>query len=165
MRKTFDMVVECPRKSRNKIEWDEKVRGFRFSRMLFTSTQYPAEYGFVPNSLAQDGDPADIMALTGEPTFTGCVIEVRIIGMLRMIDHGVEDNKMLAVPVRDPHYSYIKTLSDVPLDRLNEIEHFFKVYKQLEKKIVIVKGWEGRKKALTYLKKAVKRFEADKSSK
>src|SRR5690242_1579105 len=119
--KTFDMMVECPRNTRNKIEFDPKTGHFRFSRMLFTSTQYPAEYGFVPNSLAADGDPADIMALTGTPTFTGCVIEVRIIGMLKMIDHGVEDNKMLAVPVRDPHYSHIKTLDDVPQDRLNEI--------------------------------------------
>jgi inorganic pyrophosphatase len=159
--KTYDMMVECPRKSRNKIEWDPKINAFRFSRMLFTSTQYPIEYGFIPNSLASDGDPADIMALTGEPTFTGCVIEVRIIGMLRMIDHGVEDNKILAVPVRDPHYSHIKKLGDVPQDRLNEIEHFFKVYKQLEKKIVIVKGWTGRKTALEYLKKAYKRHDKD----
>jgi inorganic pyrophosphatase len=158
--KTFDMMVECPRKSRNKIEYDPKVNGFRFSRMLFTSTQYPVEYGFVPDSLAADNDPADIMALTGEPTFTGCVIEVRIIGMLRMVDHGVEDNKLLAIPVRDPHYSHITKLDDVPEDRLNEIEHFFKVYKELEGKKVIVKGWDGRKKALQYLKKAFKNYES-----
>jgi len=157
--KTYDMMVECPRKTRNKIEFDPKTGHFRFSRMLFTSTQYPAEYGFIPNSLAADGDPADIITLTGEPTFTGCVIEVRVIGMLKMIDHGVEDNKLLSIPVRDPHYSYIKTLDDVPIDRLNEIEHFFKVYKQLEKKKVTVKGWDGRKKALQYLKKAFKRYE------
>jgi inorganic pyrophosphatase len=157
MIKTFDMIVECPRKSRNKIEWDEKSKGFRFSRMLFTSTQYPIEYGFVPNSLAADGDPADIMALTGEPTFTGCIIEVRILGILKMIDGGEEDYKILSVPVRDPHYSHIKTLKDVPVDRLNEIEHFFTVYKQLEKKKVKVNGWLGRKEALKYLKKAFKK--------
>lgn len=161
MRKTFDMMVECPRKSRNKIEWDDKANGFRFSRMLFTSTQYPTEYGFVPNSLAEDGDPADIMALTGEPTFTGCIIEVRIIGILKMIDDGIKDYKVLAVPVRDPHYSHIKTLGDVPIDRLNEIEHFFRVYKQLETKKVIVLGWEGRKKAIQHVKKALKRYETD----
>jgi inorganic pyrophosphatase len=161
MKKTFDMVVECPRKSRNKIEWDDKVHGFRFSRMLFTSTQYPAEYGFIPNSLAEDGDPADIMALTGEPTFTGCIIEVRVIGILKMIDGGIKDYKMLAVPVRDPHYSHIKTLKDVPIDRLNEIEHFFTVYKQLEKKVVQVYGWEGRKKALIHLRKALKHYETN----
>lgn len=159
MKKTFDMMVECPRKSRNKIEWDEKANGFRFSRMLFTSTQYPIEYGFVPRTLAADGDPADIMALTGEPTFTGCIIEVRILGILKMIDGGEEDYKILAVPVRDPHYSHIKTLNDVPKDRLNEIEHFFKVYKNLESKKVIVRGWDGRTKALKYLKKSFKRFE------
>ena len=164
MKTTFDMMVECPRKSRNKIEWDPKVNGFRFSRMLFTSTQYPAEYGFIPNSLAADGDPADVMALTGEPTFTGCIIEVRILGILKMIDGGEEDYKMLAVPVRDPHYSHIKTLKDVPLDRLNEIEHFFKVYKDLEKKKVVVKGWDGRKKALMYLKKAIKNYEKNHSN-
>jgi inorganic pyrophosphatase len=157
--KTYDMIVECPRKSRNKIEWDDEAKGFRFSRMLFTSTQYPAEYGFIPNSLASDGDPADVMALTGEPTFTGCIIEVRVIGILKMIDGGVEDFKMLSVPVRDPHYSHIKTLDDVPKDRLNEIEHFFKVYKQLEKKKVVVKGWSGRKKALEYLNDSIKRYE------
>lgn len=156
------MVVECPRKSRNKIEWDDKVNGFRFSRMLFTSTQYPAEYGFIPHSLAEDGDPADIMALTGEPTFTGCIIEVRVIGILKMIDGGTKDYKMLAVPVRDPHYSHIKSLKDVPIDRLNEIEHFFKVYKNLEAKSVLVRGWEGRKKALEHLKKALKRYGQEK---
>ncbi|MGH7974943.1 MAG: inorganic diphosphatase [bacterium] len=161
MSNTFDMIVECPRKSRNKIEWDEEAKGFRFSRMLFTSTQYPAEYGFIPNSLASDGDPADIMALTGEPTFTGCIIEVKVIGILKMIDDGVEDFKMLAVPVRDPHYSHIKTLKDVPQDRLNEIEHFFKVYKDLENKKVVIKGWDGRKKALSYLKKSIKRYAND----
>src|ERR1035437_6794035 len=161
MNRTFDMVVECPRKSRNKIEWDEKAKGFRFSRMLFTSTQYPAEYGFIPNSLAADGDPADIMALTGEPTFTGCIIEVRILGILKMIDGGEEDYKMLAVPVRDPHYSHIKTLKDVPTDRLNEIEHFFKVYKDLEHKKVIINGWAGRKKALADVKKAIKCYKKD----
>jgi len=159
--KTLDMMVECPRNTRNKIEWDPKIKQFRFSRMLFTSTQYPVEYGFIEKSLAKDGDPADIMCLTGAPTFTGCVIEVRIIGMLRMIDHGVEDNKMLSVPVRDPHYSHIKKLKQVPKDRLNEIEHFFKVYKQLEKKKVRVLGWVGRKKALEYLKDAIKRYEAN----
>jgi len=157
--KTFDMMVECPKNSRNKIEWDPQTNRFRFSRMLFTSTRYPCEYGFVSNSLAKDGDPADIMALTGEPTFTGCVIEVRVVGMLKMIDHGVEDNKMLAVPVRDPHWSHIKKLKQVNKDRLNEIEHFFRVYKQLEKKKVIVGGWVGRKEALKYLKEAFARFE------
>lgn len=156
--KTVDMMVECPKNTRNKIEWDPKIKQFRFSRMLFTSTQYPVEYGFIEKSLAKDGDPADIMCLTGEPTFTGCVIEVRIIGMLRMIDHGVEDNKILAVPVRDPHFSHIHKLKQVNNDRLNEIEHFFKVYKQLENKVVKVNGWVGRKKALEYLSDAIKRY-------
>lgn len=159
MKKTFDAIVECPKGSRNKIEWNEKDNGFRFSRMLFTSTQYPCEYGFVKNTLASDGDPADILVLTGEPTFTGCIIEVRIIGILKMIDNSVEDYKILSVPVRDPHFSHLHKLGDVPQDRLNEIEHFFKVYKDLEGKKVIINGWDDRKKALEYLKKAIESYE------
>ena len=161
MPQTFDVMVECPKGSRNKIEWDPKNKAFRFSRMLFTSTQYPCEYGFFVDSLAKDGDPADVLVLTGEPTFTGCLVEVRVIGMLRMIDHGVEDNKILAVPTRDPHWSHVNKLKQVNKDRLNEIEHFFKVYKNLEHKIVKVKGWAGRKEALKYLKDALKRFEKE----
>lgn len=161
MKKTFDMVVECPKNSRNKIEWDEKANGFRFSRMLFTSTRYPVEYGLIRNTLAEDGDPADIMALTGEATFTGCIIEVRIVGILKMIDGGVKDYKILAVPVHDPHFSHIKKLNQVTQDRLNEIEHFFKVYKDLEAKKVTVHGWGKRKEALQHLKKAFKRYEVE----
>lgn len=154
----LDAIVECPKGSRNKIEWDEKIKAFRFSRMLFTSTQYPCEYGFVPNSLAKDGDPADILILTGEPTFTGCVIEVRPIGILRMIDGGVEDYKVLSVPVRDPHWSHVYKLEQVQQDRLNEIEHFFKVYKDLEQKKVKIKGWLKRKDAIKYIEKAQDAF-------
>jgi len=161
MIRTVDMVVEIPTGSRNKIEWNVKDNVFRFSRMLSTATRYPIEYGFVPHSLAADGDPADIMAIMGEPTFTGCVIEVRIVGMLKMVDGGVEDNKILAIPCYDPHFNYIKKLSDVPINRLNEIQHFFKVYKQLGGKKVKIGKWEGRKKALDYLKKAFKKYEKD----
>lgn len=156
--KTLDAVIEIPKGSRNKYEWDEKAHRFRFSRMLFTSVQYPADYGYFPDTLAADGDPLDAVVLVGEPTFTGCVVEVRPVGILKIIDGGERDNKVLCVPVSDPHWRHIRKLKQVPVDLLNEIEHFFKVYKNLEKKKVQVQGWGGRKEAVQSIKRAKERF-------
>lgn len=155
---TYDVIVEIPKGSRNKIEWDPEAKSFRLHRMLFTSVQYPADYGFFPETLASDGDPLDAVILVGEPTFTGCLIEVRPVGILKIIDGGETDNKVLCVPVKDPHWSHVKKLSHVQEDLLNEIAHFFKVYKQLEKKKVKVLGWGGHHEAIRSIKRAFKRF-------
>jgi inorganic pyrophosphatase len=160
MNKTVDAVIEISALTRNKYEWDDVAKRFRFNRTLSTSVKYPVNYGFFPNTLASDGDPADCLVPSIEPIEQGCIVEVRPIGILKMIDQGIEDFKVLAIPVTDYHWKHIKKLSQVTPHLLDEIEHFFGCYKDLENKIVKINGWGKRKEALTYLKKAVKRFES-----
>jgi inorganic pyrophosphatase len=141
----FDVLIEIPRGSRNKYEVDHATGQIRLDRTLFTATQYPADYGFVPDTLAEDGDPLDALVLVLEPTFPGCLIRSRPIGMFRMADENGPDNKVLCVPAGDPRQEYLRDLEDLPrFDRL-EIEHFFLIYKQLEPgKNVQDRGWAGR---------------------
>ncbi|MGB9838120.1 inorganic diphosphatase [Methanothermobacter sp.] len=141
-------VVEIPRGSRNKYEYHKDLEAFALDRVLYSPVFYPAEYGIIPRTLYDDGDPMDIMVLIDEPTFPGCIIESRPIGLLRMIDGGDQDDKILAVPVDDPHYSDVKDISDIPQHILKEIAHFFQVYKNLEGKETEIIGWEGAEKAL-----------------
>jgi inorganic pyrophosphatase len=131
----FEMVVEIPRGARNKYEVDHERGGIWLDRTLFTATQYPADYGFVPETLAEDGDPLDVLVLLDEPTFPGCHVMVRAIGVFRMSDEAGGDDKVLSVPARDPRYEAVRDLAHVR-DRspflLHEIEHFFQVYKDVE---------------------------------
>lgn len=159
MKKTFDAIIEISSQTRNKYEWDFKAGRFRFNRTLSTSVKYPVSYGFFPNSLAADGDPADCLVPSIEPIEQGCIVEVRPIGMLKMVDQGIEDFKILAIPVTDFHWKHIKKLSQVTPHLLDEIEHFFGCYKDLEDKVVKINGWGKRTEALNYLKKAFKRYE------
>jgi len=141
----FDVVVEIPRGSRNKYEVDHESGLIRLDRTLFTSTQYPADYGFVPDTLAEDGDPLDALVIVAEPTFPGCLIRSRPIGMFRMTDENGPDHKILCVPARDPRQEHLRDLHHLPeFDRL-EIEHFFLIYKELEPgKSVEGASWGGR---------------------
>lgn len=128
----FDVVIEIPAGSKNKYEMDHLTHRIRLDRLLFTSTRYPQDYGFVDDTLGLDGDPLDALVIVQEPTFPGCIIEARAIGMYRMRDEAGGDDKVLCVPASDPrmaHYQDIEDVSD--FDRL-EIEHFFRVYKDLE---------------------------------
>jgi inorganic pyrophosphatase len=128
----FDVVIEIPRGSRNKYEFDHDSGLIRLDRTLFTATQYPADYGFVPDTLGEDGDPLDALVLVLEPTFPGCLIRSRPIGMFRMTDEKGGDDKVLCVPASDPRQEHLRDLHHLPeFDRL-EIEHFFLIYKQLE---------------------------------
>jgi inorganic pyrophosphatase len=128
----FDVVIEIPRGSRNKYEVDHHSGLIRLDRTLFTATQYPADYGFVPDTLGEDGDPLDAMVLVLEPTFPGCLIRSRPIGMFRMTDENGPDDKIICVPAGDPRQEHMREVSDLPeWDRL-EIGHFFLIYKQLE---------------------------------
>ena len=119
------MIVEIPKGSRNKYETDHETGEIFLDRMLFTATRYPADYGFIPDTHAEDGDPLDIMALVTEPTFPGCRIRVRPIGLFLMEDQGHADHKVLAVPDGDPLWREAKDLDDVPEHLLRELEHFF----------------------------------------
>jgi inorganic pyrophosphatase len=127
-----EAFIEVPRGSRNKYEMDHVSGRIRLDRMLFTATQYPTDYGFIPNTLADDGDPLDIMVLLDEPTFPGCSILARPIAVLRMRDEAGGDDKVLSVPATDPRWSPLHDLNDVGSFLLDEIDHFFTVYKQLE---------------------------------
>ena len=116
---------------------------------------YPAAYGFIPGTRAEDGDPVDILVITGEPTFTGCLIEARPVGIFRMRDEKGDDEKILSVPVADPHHNEIEDLAQVRAHFLREIEHFFHIYKELEGKRVETLGWEDREAALSVIHKAI----------
>jgi inorganic pyrophosphatase len=125
-------IIEVPRGSRNKYEADHATGEIWLDRMLFTATQYPTDYGFIPGTLADDGDPLDVMVLLEEPTFPGCHIRARPIGVLRMRDESGGDDKVLSVPATDPRWAHLIEVSDVGAFLLDEILHFFTVYKQLE---------------------------------
>jgi inorganic pyrophosphatase len=157
---TFDVLIEIPRGSRNKYEYDFKLKRIRFDRMLFSSMMYPADYGFIPETLALDGDPLDVLVLVTKPTFPGCVIEVKPIGVFHMADDKGPDEKIICVPVSDPIWNSLNDLSDINLHLLKEIEHFFQVYKDLENKKVDVEGWGDVKVAREIIKQCVHRFEA-----
>ncbi len=155
---TLLVTVEIPKGSRNKYEFDPELGLFRLDRMLFSSVHYPVEYGFVRESLAEDGDPLDAMVITGEPTFTGCVIETKPLGLFEMRDEKGLDHKVLSVPLRDPQWNWMKKLDDVPRSLLKEIEHFFSIYKDLEGGSVTVQGWEDQAAATKVIEAARKAF-------
>ncbi len=156
---SFDVLIEIPRGSRNKYEYDFDLKRMRFDRMLFSSMMYPADYGFIPETLALDGDPLDVLVLITEPTFPGCVIEVKPIGVFHMADDKGPDEKIICVPVSDPIWNNLNDLSDMNPHLVKEIEHFFQVYKDLENKQVDVEGWGDVNEAREIISKCVNRFQ------
>ncbi|WP_116214687.1 inorganic diphosphatase [Streptomyces olivoreticuli] len=160
----FDVVVEIPQGSRNKYEMDHERGRIRLDRLLFTSTRYPADYGFVEETLGADGEPLDALVLAGEPTFPGVVIRCRAIGMYRMRDEQGEDDKVLCVPANDPRHEHMRDLRHLPeYDRL-EIQHFFEVYKELEPGKSVDSGacWADRAAAEAEITASVERAAAAK---
>jgi inorganic pyrophosphatase len=140
----FDVTIEIPKGQRNKYEMDHETGRIRLDRMLFTSTRYPADYGFVEGTLGLDGDPLDALVLLDEPTFPGCLIQCRAIGMFRMRDENGPDDKVLAVVATDPRMAHLNDIADVSEFELLEIQHFFEVYKELEPgKVVEAARWVG----------------------
>ncbi|MFA0964323.1 inorganic diphosphatase [Roseivirga sp. BDSF3-8] len=159
---TIDVVVEIPKGSRNKYEYDYEKKMIRYDRMIFSSMHYPADYGFIPETLAKDGDALDALVLVSEPTFPGCLIEVRIIGLFRMEDEKGPDAKLLCVPVRDPIWNKLHALEEVNEHLIKEIEHFFQVYKDLEEKKVGIEGWENKDAAIKAYHEAKRFYEENK---
>ena len=144
----FDVLIEIPSGSKNKYEVDHKTGRLRLDRMLFTSTRYPQDYGYIEDTLGQDGDPLDALVIVREPTFPGCLIESRAVGMYRMTDEAGGDDKVLCVPSTDPRMDRIQDLDDVSPYIIREIEHFFLIYKDLEPgKSVEGASWVGRDEA------------------
>ncbi|MDR2623965.1 MAG: inorganic diphosphatase [Methanobrevibacter sp.] len=138
----LNTVVEIPKGSKNKYEYDKDKESFVLDRVLYSSVVYPVDYGFIPRTIYDDGDPMDIMVLIDQPTFPGCIIESRPIGIMKMIDGGDKDYKVLAVPVDDPKYKDGYDIFQIPAHVLDEISEFFRTYKNLEGKKTEVLGWE-----------------------
>ena len=147
-------LVEIPKGSRNKYEYDHEMDVIKLDRFLFSSMVYPTDYGFIPDTLGQDGDPLDAMVLVSEPTFPGCVIDVKAIALFRMEDDKGIDDKVLCVPLTDPAWNTLETLEDVSDQLRDEIAHFFSVYKDLEQKKVRVEGWFSREDAMEEIEAA-----------
>ena len=152
-------VVEIPKGSRNKYEWDERRQAITLDRFLFSSVVYPTDYGFIPETLAEDGDPLDAMVCVSEPTFPGCVIQVKPIALFKMRDEKGEDDKIVCVPTHDPGWNSAETLDDITDQLQREITHFFSVYKQLEGKDVEVDGWRSREEAIEVIEDARRLYE------
>jgi inorganic pyrophosphatase len=142
-----EAVIEIPRGSQHKYKYDPKVRAFRLKRVLYSAVHYPADYGFIPETLAPDGDPLDIMVLLYEPTFPGCLVPSRPIGGLGLRDQKGKDAKILAVPTGDRRYDGIRNLDDVDPHWLREIETFFATYKLLDSASADVEGWHKNRYA------------------
>jgi inorganic pyrophosphatase len=153
--------VEIPKGSRNKYEYDAEAGVIKLDRFLFSSMVYPTDYGFIPDTLALDGDPLDAMVCVSEPTFPGCVIPVKPIGLFKMEDDKGIDDKILCVPLQDPSWNTFDELDDLSKALRDEIEHFFSVYKDLEQKRVKVDGWYSREDAMEEIEAARERFRLD----
>lgn len=159
----FDVTVEIPKGERNKYELDHKTNRIRLDRTLFTSMQYPADYGFIDDTLGNDGDPLDALVILPFPTFPGCVIECRAIGMFRMTDEAGGDDKVLCVPANDPRQAHLQDIDDVSDFELSEIQHFFQKYKDLEPNKSVEPGssWVGRAEADEEIAASFERFKAN----
>ncbi len=151
-------VTEIPRGSRNKYEYNKHLGVIQLSRVLFSPMHYPGDYGFIPQTCGDDEDPLDVLVMVTEPTFPGCVIEARPIGVFHMIDRGEQDDKILAVPDADPLFGEFKCLKDVPPHFLAEVSHFFATYKQLEGITVTPKGWEDVQAARECIQRATQLY-------
>jgi inorganic pyrophosphatase len=152
--------IEIPRGSRNKYEFDEATGRFHLDRVLYSSVHYPTDYGFIIETLAEDGDPLDVLVLVEEPTFPGCVIPARLLGGLDMEDEKGSDFKVLAVPIGDPRFEAMRSLADVAAHWLREIETFFATYKLLEPKQTEVLGWHDLDETMRAVAECRNRYRA-----
>jgi inorganic pyrophosphatase len=141
------VFVEIPAGSRNKYEWDGGLGGIVLDRRLFTSMSYPADYGYIEGALGEDGDPLDALVLVGDPTFPGCRIRARPVGVFHMTDEKGLDDKIICVSSRDPSFRHVADIHDIQSEFRDEIEHFFQVYKDLEEKKTETRGFGNRDEA------------------
>ena len=152
-------IVEIPKGRRSKFEVDKHTGLIRLDRFLYSSSHYPGDYGFIPQTLAEDGDALDILVMVNEPTFSGCLIQARVVGLFRMKDRGLNDFKVLGVPHTDPLFAEYKDLNDVAGHFLREVEHFFATYKQLEGIHIEPQGWDIAARATAEGKSSVARYQ------
>lgn len=154
-------IIEIPKGRRSKFEVDPSTGLIRLDRYLYSSSHYPGDYGFIPQTLAEDGDHLDVLVMVNEPTFSGCLILSRVIGLFKMVDRGQHDYKVLAVPNSDPLFAEYQDLGDVPKHFLREVEHFFMTYKQLEGVSTAPHGWGNAAEASAEVHDSVDRYMAE----
>lgn len=152
-----NVVIEVPRDSSNKYEYDAATGAIKLDRVLYAAMRYPGDYGFIPSTLGGDGDPLDAVILSTHPFLPGVLVEIRVIGMLEMTDDKGSDSKILGVPSQDPRFADVWSLADVGTHTLAEIEHFFAEYKTLEGKKVLSEGWRDREAALEEIRESIDR--------
>jgi len=158
-------IIEIPADGTTKYEYDKTLHVFRLDRNLFSPVHYPGDYGFIPSTLGDDGDPLDVLVLVDTPSFPGCLQEVRPIGALEMIDGGEGDEKILCVGEGNPRYKDVFNYSDIYPHILKEITHFFSIYKDLENKTVEVRGWHDAEFARKTILRAEQQFKDAKAKK
>ncbi len=157
-----DAVIEIPLKTKNKFEIDKSSGKIRLDRVLYSAMTYPSEYGYIDNTLELDGDPLDILVISSEATFPGCIVPAKVIGNLKILDDGFEDNKIISVVSVDPRYKEVETLNDLPSFILDEIKNFFENYKTLQHIKVDVKDYQSREEAMKVIEECKKRYEENK---
>lgn len=153
-----NVIVEIPKGRRTKFEVDKQTGLIKMDRYLYSSAVYPGDYGFIPQTLAEDHDPLDILVMVNEPTFSGCLIEARIVGIFKMRDKNQNDFKILAVPNKDPLFDAMRKLDDVPKHFLREVEHFFSTYKHLEGVTIEPLGWASVEEGIIEVRSSIERF-------
>ena len=158
MNNVVEAVIEIPLKTKNKFEIDKKTKRIKLDRVLYSAMSYPAEYGYIENTLAKDGDPLDILVISSEPTFPGCIVPARIIGYLSVVDNGHEDYKLISVVDVDPRYNEVKCLDDLSNFTLDEIKNFFQNYKTLQNIEVKVYDYHDSTKDLELIKECQNRY-------
>lgn len=154
----FNVVIEVPKGSKNKYELDKKSGLIKVDRVLFSSVHYPANYGFFPQTLGEDNDPLDALVLGQLDVVPLAIVRARPIGIMRMLDQGEPDDKIICIHVDDPEYAHYKSLRELPPHRLNEVKRFFEDYKVLENKKVVVEDFEGPKEALKAIKNSIELY-------
>ncbi|WP_185868513.1 inorganic diphosphatase [Blattabacterium cuenoti] len=160
----FDVLIEIPKGSRNKYEFDKKNNLIRLDRVLHSSMMYPTDYGFIPKTLAMDGDPLDVLVFLTNPTVPGCLVKVKPIGIFFMEDNYEQDEKIICVPISDPNYQTIDNINEISSHIKKEIEHFFSEYKYLENKKVKIGEWKNKEQAIHVYKSSCFRYKKKQSS-
>ena len=154
---SVNVLVEIPRGSRNKYEYDETLGVMRLDRTLYAAVHYPTDYGFVPGTRGRDGDPVDALVLVEEPAFPGCLVRVRLVAVLTITHSKGPEQKLLGIPISEPRFAAYQDVDDVPAHLLREIEHFFDVFKELEGSDIHALGWEGAAEARATVARAIER--------